>query len=652
VAATAAFAQSPVVVGVDGGWAMLEMGDAGLLGTRYDFDGGVGATAVLGGFGAHFTGLPSEPWLAVVQWSDSPTDPITARWFEPGSWGLGNTANLTRTPTTALVWAAAVPGQVLIAWDVVGRRFQADGTPIDLADVPVLGNPLYGLYPFGPRYLAMGLTDAYLLGTDLTQAGPFPRPQCPSGFIPGPMSMCVGLNPAQAVQITWYDQALNAVGGPFLPGRRASAQSNPQLVAGRTQSWVAWNDDREGALRIFAARIDATGAISAPIAVAANVGLSPNYWWTAVVGDDLVVAPQPITNNSSVLRISFDAGLLLPAPLMPNAQISLSTGWVGVVDDVLIDLLWTTDSLPCPFAPYVMRELFDGGLPDNGWIRLGCGGFGYIPSGVVVDGGVWFVDSYGASQADGGFSEVGDIYFVPAHDPPTTFLSGVPLNPGFMQPPMPLPGALCYARHDPTALECAGYDGGFTDVLLNGSSVAIVHDGRRFHVLGCESDGGSYAAVVRDDGGVRNNANAPGSCPPPYMALVALGPDHLGYVLEQRVDAGDDVVTGSFLYDYFERDEGAACVSGTECLSGFCSDGVCCDSACGFSAGVCQTCAPDGHCRMAATCDGGSVTTDGGLEPRRLEVGCGCGAGAQLPLLGLAGLTLSRRRRTTRYGRP
>ncbi len=40
---------------------------------------------------------------------------------------------------------------------------------------------------------------------------------------------------------------------------------------------------------------------------------------------------------------------------------------------------------------------------------------------------------------------------------------------------------------------------------------------------------------------------------------------------------------------------GVSCSSGTECASGHCSAGVCCDQAC---QGVCQQCSASGHCQM------------------------------------------------------
>lgn len=63
---------------------------------------------------------------------------------------------------------------------------------------------------------------------------------------------------------------------------------------------------------------------------------------------------------------------------------------------------------------------------------------------------------------------------------------------------------------------------------------------------------------------------------------------------------------------------GDPCTNGTECLSGFCTDGVCCGTAC---SGGCESCGPGGICStapagavcraLAGTCDVTEETCDG-----------------------------------------
>lgn len=644
------------LIGVDGGWAMLELEvDGGLTGTRYDLDGGIGATALLAGTGISFGGAGAGPWVVVVRYANNPVQtPIDARWYRPESWTTGNVASLVRPTTSFNVSLASVPGQVLIAWDLAGRRFQSDGTPIDFGDQVLPGNTVV---PFGPQYLSLGFTGTWLVSTGLMQTGPLPVLAC-SQVVWGPKVMCMGLSPSQARQITWYDQALNSAGGPIFPARRMNEQGNVQLVGGPSQGWVAWNDDRDADQHVFAARIDTTGAISAPISVAPNRVVSATSWFAGPVGEDLLIAPTQFTLNNSVWRVSQDAGTLVANPIAPSTGIDFLTGWVGVSGDTVFDAYWGTEGTSCPFAPHVRRMLFDGGILDTPGIMLGCGGFGYGASGAPIDGGVWLANNYSVGLADGGAVGFADLFFVPLRGAPTPILVGANIGLGYLQNPIPVGDGVCYPRYGPNALECTTLDGGFTDVLLPEGALSVAYDGRRFHFAGCVRDGGLFAGVVTPDGGLRLNANAPNGC----SAIQHLGPDHLGYVGAHRVDAGDDDVQRVFLFDYAELDEGAACLAGNDCLSGFCSDGVCCDSACGFSSGGCQTCAPDGHCRAVACPpdagpgdagepdSGDAGEGDAGAGPRVLRVGCGCQSLGALPVLAALAAIRNPRRRTNSTG--
>ncbi|MER2560870.1 MAG: hypothetical protein ABTQ32_09135, partial [Myxococcaceae bacterium] len=49
---------------------------------------------------------------------------------------------------------------------------------------------------------------------------------------------------------------------------------------------------------------------------------------------------------------------------------------------------------------------------------------------------------------------------------------------------------------------------------------------------------------------------------------------------------------------------GGACTLGGECQSGFCVDGVCCDTACGGGVVDCQACSPAAGAAVAGTCSG------------------------------------------------
>jgi hypothetical protein len=76
-----------------------------------------------------------------------------------------------------------------------------------------------------------------------------------------------------------------------------------------------------------------------------------------------------------------------------------------------------------------------------------------------------------------------------------------------------------------------------------------------------------------------------------------------------------------YLFDTSHAPNGATCTMGTDCASGFCTDGVCCNVACGASdPNDCQACSvaagatTDGTCRLlpsGTTCDDASLCTSG-----------------------------------------
>lgn len=110
---------------------------------------------------------------------------------------------------------------------------------------------------------------------------------------------------------------------------------------------------------------------------------------------------------------------------------------------------------------------------------------------------------------------------------------------------------------------------------------------------------------------VCNDPGAPGTCSPAASGSAGSPACGMGVVCNGSLaDCPITCTSGcpsntycSGTYCSAKKEQGVACTAATQCLSGFCNDGVCCDSAC---SGNCDTCAAaqgaraDGVCTLQA----------------------------------------------------
>jgi len=113
------------------------------------------------------------------------------------------------------------------------------------------------------------------------------------------------------------------------------------------------------------------------------------------------------------------------------------------------------------------------------------------------------------------------------------------------------------------------------------------------------ADGGGAVSLSRrdPDGGW----SAPASFPVDRDELSALTPAPGGGVV---IASGGPFLTGPSIPVRLRRvdwlENGRACGAGIDCLSGFCVDDVCCESACGNGAQDCLVCGAGGACKVSS----------------------------------------------------
>ncbi|MBP6629003.1 MAG: thrombospondin type 3 repeat-containing protein [Kofleriaceae bacterium] len=175
-------------------------------------------------------------------------------------------------------------------------------------------------------------------------------------------------------------------------------------------------------------------------------------------------------------------------------------------------------------------------------------------------------------------------------------------------------GPASFQRFLPTLVPDSGVAGGATATV--NSSIEVAWDGLSYVALIVGSSGSVFGYL-------------PGSGPFPSTLSTVAAP----VSVENLASHGGGVTMlvkrpGFHFISNFAQ--GMTCSQDSECISGFCADGVCCDQACGGSANDCQacslaagatangTCSPvnagmtcragNGACDVAETCTGATLT--------------------------------------------
>jgi hypothetical protein len=128
---------------------------------------------------------------------------------------------------------------------------------------------------------------------------------------------------------------------------------------------------------------------------------------------------------------------------------------------------------------------------------------------------------------------------------------------------------------------------------------------RALALLGCVAIAGCFAPTL-SNGGL--SCGSDDHCPPGFHCAADTtcwknGEDPNGITSDMSVDDLSAIGDGFDVADLSPpvRARGQSCQTGTECATGFCTDGVCCDTACGGSCQACNLALTVGTCTDVPT---------------------------------------------------
>ncbi len=289
-------------------------------------------------------------------------------------------------------------------------------------------------------------------------------------------------------------------------------------------------------------------------------------------GSNFLVAFAPASGELSVLRVQSDGGVLDPTGLP-----ILTTGGSGprLAFDGTNHLMtfYRGDPIFSSSSIHAARIRPDGGIIETDGFNLSVGPSRRTPSGLDFDGRRYVVawtEERSSTQ-----SEVVVSYVTP---------EGTSTSPVVVAP-------------DPTAFRHAAnvvYDGRKPLV----SWIELKPAQQRADLLGAWlEDGGSASAAPLTFG--QDVFYFPLFLATSIGASARTGNSLL---LEERIVIGPSDNANRVLMQTLDEREGlgADCTANSQCGSGFCVDGVCCDSACGGGGADCQACSAAGVCTPTA----------------------------------------------------
>jgi hypothetical protein len=436
--------------------------------------------------------------------------------------------------------------------------------------------------------------------------------------------------------------------------RGANRESNAD-VAWNGASWlVVWLDTRGADTDVYAARLDATGAMLDPagIAVAVAAG-TPARPTVASNGSGWFVAWENGSGNIVGARVSGAGAVLDATPLVIGAGTAPHVA--GSTSDYAV--VW--HDYNTTYRVLSRRVSAAGAFLDATQVVLDATGF--WPT-IAWNGVSWLVPYNWAGSSNYGSVVARRLQTNGTFDPSPVFLSYAPPTGGDMAAAA-IGGQWLVAWNQSTDVRAIRVSAAGAKVdtasfvvsnATNDQTVPrVAADGTNYWVAWQDTRSGIYnsdvyAARVSPAGAVLDPsgmviANAAYDEVAPSLAG---GPAGSVLVVYHHLAASPSAaavrVFGRLLTT--AAAQGTSCALGTECTSGSCVDGVCCDTAC---AGLCQACStakkgggangtcgpiaagsdPDSECAAtaASTC-GTSGACDGAGACQRWAAGTSCGA--------------------------
>ena len=424
--------------------------------------------------------------------------------------------------------------------------------------------------------------------------------------------------------VNLYGALVSPTGGLVTSGgitisKAVKDQQNPKVTYGGGKYLVVWQDARSG-LDIYGTQVDTSGKVSHPAGV--PISTAPGNQKAPAVASDptsYLVVWQDHRNNatypdiygtrvSQIGAVLNTSGIAITKASSYQYAPAVAYG-VGSYLVVWQDYRNTTLS---NWDIYGARVSTSGAVLDPGGLAIATEFNHQLAPSVAHDNANFLVvwQDYRNNSAGTAY----DIY-------------GAQVSSA---------GNLLGSSNTGTAISVSGGDQLAPRVATSGSSYLVVWEDYR----GGKSNPDVYGTIVSSAGTVQSTLGTSLSATTEYDIHPEVTSSGAGtyMVVYSRfsTSTGDGAFRARARFVTELSKGGVACITGAACQSGFCVDGVCCDSACGGGlAGDCQACtvasgatvdgtcgpvkagascrAAVSQCDQAETCDGSSLTcpTDG-----------------------------------------
>lgn len=608
-----------------------------------------------------------SPDRCLVTWR-APGSQVLSKRIDASGAVLDPFGTLIDQSTASSTQVAYDGANFFVAYSTRVRRLTPSGIILDASPIiPFSAQSVTGLASSGAGVLAVGTNSARIINADGTLGGSAPNPGLflSSVVWTGTEYLATQSSPPTGQRydstaapvgspITYQPLALNIAltarpGGAFLrsggldalaqrvdasgatlgPAFPLNAGSNPQhqpvVVAGNNQYLVAWADRRLGNYAVYGQRYDASGAAmdQTPLVLVNGRATSLDG---AFDGTNYLIAAYVDNNYVRAARVPSSG-----PPLDPATGITVTSGSSNAV------------SVSWDGINFAVSYLFDDtSVSNNDTVRLRR----VTPTGALLDGSALLVSQGNfAPSVSSAFDGVGHVI---------AWWSGGNayyrrLTPGgTFTGPATLIGTIGVTAQAACGGSTCIVSDGVGARMLGGTAIALpagtsstsmrpalAFGGTEFLAVGANGSGDALALRISNTtppaaiGSWFNVSQSPGQIEVSSSAA-SLGDGGALVAYERFVEA--DNASRVFLRAVIlSGPNGSTCTSNGDCQSNHCTDGVCCDTACGNGSNTdCQACSSAtgaavngtcgvvsagtscrtsaGDCDVAEVCDGSSST--------------------------------------------